>query len=204
MAGIYIHIPFCKSRCIYCGFYSTTHHEMRQRYVDAVCHEWQKYKESLKESVDTIYIGGGTPSQLEVPQLRQLLDVLPKSAKEITIECNPDDITEEYADALSVLPVNRVSMGAQTFDDERLRFLHRRHTSKQVPEAVRLLRSAGIRNISVDLMFGFPNETIEDWTKDIEAVLMLDVEHISAYCLMIEEGTALFNMGLVRYGLGGG
>ena len=196
MAGIYIHIPFCKSRCIYCGFYSTTHHEMRQRYVDAVCHEWQKYKESLKESVDTIYIGGGTPSQLEVPQLRQLLDVLPKSAKEITIECNPDDITEEYADALSGLPVNRVSMGAQTFDDERLRFLHRRHTSKQVPEAVRLLRSAGIRNISVDLMFGFPNETIEDWTKDIEAALMLDVEHISAYCLMIEEGTALYDMGL--------
>ena len=149
MAGIYVHIPFCRSRCIYCGFYSTTHHELRQRYVDALCHEWRGYKEMLKEPVETIYIGGGTPSQLEASQLQQLLDVLPKSAKEITLECNPDDLTEEYVAALSQLPVNRVSMGAQTFDDERLRFLHRRHTAGQVPEAVRLLRNAGIKNISI-------------------------------------------------------
>jgi oxygen-independent coproporphyrinogen-3 oxidase len=113
---------------------------------------------------------------------------------EITIECNPDDITPEYAEALTALPVNRVSMGAQTFSDDRLRFLHRRHTSGQVRTAVDLLRRNDIHNISIDLMFGFPQETIDDWQEDIRRALELDVEHLSAYCLMIEEGTVLYEM----------
>ena len=154
--------------------------------------------------IDTIYLGGGTPSQLTTDQLRQLFLYINKVypltthhsplTPEITIEMNPDDVTPEYAAVLPQLGINRVSMGAQTFDDERLRFLHRRHTSSQVPQAVKILRDAGIQNISIDLMYGFPNETLDDWERDIDAALALGVEHISAYCLMIEEGTPLWKL----------
>ena len=203
MAGLYIHIPFCASRCIYCGFYSTTSLKWRQRYVDAVCKEMSLPPAPSIERgrIDTIYLGGGTPSQLTTDQLRQLFlyinkvyDLPTRAGSEITIEMNPDDVTPEYAAVLPQLGINRVSMGAQTFDDERLRFLHRRHTSSQVPQAVKILRDAGIQNISIDLMYGFPNETLKDWERDIDATLALGVEHISAYCLMIEEGTPLWKL----------
>lgn len=206
MAGLYIHIPFCASRCIYCGFYSTTSLKWRQRYVDAVCKEMSLPPAPSIERgrIDTIYLGGGTPSQLTIPQLEQLFLYINKVypltthhsplTPEITIEMNPDDVTPEYAAVLPQLGINRVSMGAQTFDDERLRFLHRRHTSSQVPQAVKILRDAGIQNISIDLMYGFPNETLKDWERDIDAALALGVEHISAYCLMIEEGTPLWKL----------
>ena len=202
MAGLYIHIPFCKSRCSYCGFYSTTHSELRQQYVEALCKELSTLNSKLS-TLNSIYLGGGTPSQLTIAQLEQLFIYIDKvyslpsiqggsgGPSEITIECNPDDITADYAAALPRLGINRVSMGAQTFDDQRLRFLNRRHTARQVPQAVEHLRQAGIRNISIDLMYGFPDETLEQWELDIDAVLALDVEHISAYCLMYEEGTPL-------------
>ena len=205
MAGIYVHIPFCKSRCIYCGFYSTTGLELRQRYVDALCREME-IRSLPPSSIETMYIGGGTPSQLTIPQLRQLFIYINKvydlpfllegdgGRLEITIECNPDDVTDEFAEGLKTLPVNRVSMGIQTFNDERLRFLHRRHTASQAVEAVERLRKAGIQNISIDLMYGFPGETLNDWQQDIEAAIALNVEHLSAYCLMIEEGTPLYRM----------
>ena len=193
MAGIYIHIPFCKSRCLYCGFYSTTRSDLRQRYVDAVCKEWQIRANYLNENVRTIYIGGGTPSQLSSKQLRQLFDTI-GTAEEVTLECNPDDVTEEYVAILSQLPVNRVSMGVQTFSNERLRFLHRRHTAEQIPQAIGRLRAAGIQNISIDLMYGFPDETLADWHRDIEQALALKVEHLSAYALMYEEGTPLYRL----------
>ena len=196
MSGIYIHIPFCASRCIYCGFYSTTGMELRQKYVDVVCKEMTMREVSAP--IETIYLGGGTPSQLTSEQLRQLFLCINKvyapCATEVTIEMNPDDVTPEYAETLSQLGVNRVSMGAQTFNDERLRFLRRRHSSSQVYDAVRILRDAGVRNISVDLMYGFPGETVDGFRCDIDASLALDVEHISAYCLMIEEGTALHRL----------
>ena len=221
MAGIYIHIPFCRSRCIYCGFYSTTALQLRQEYVEAVCRELEKRafeergrgfeegerafeeggrrKEKGEYLTNTIYLGGGTPSQMTIGQLRQILDAVyiynnVAEDAEVTIEVNPDDVTEDFVRGLSTLPVNRVSMGAQTFDDERLRFLHRRHSASQVSEAVRLLRDAGIRNISVDLMYGFPEESLDDWQHDISSALALNVEHLSAYCLMVEEGTPLYNM----------
>ena len=220
MAGIYIHIPFCRSRCIYCGFYSTTALDLRQRYVDALCREMEirgtRKEEGGKrndEEIETIYLGGGTPSQLSPAQLHQIFEAIyiynnvygqiispssfllpPSSIKEITIEVNPDDVTVEFAAALRQLPVNRVSMGIQTFDDQRLRFLHRRHTARQAIETVSILRAAGIRNLSIDLMYGFPGETLSDWQSDIDSALALNVEHISAYCLMIEEGTPLHRM----------
>ena len=204
MAGLYIHIPFCASRCIYCGFYSTTRLDLRQQYVDALIRELVEVGKSkmLKDdSISTVYLGGGTPSQLTIPQLHQLFDAIyiynkVESDAEVTIEMNPDDVSVPYADTLRQLGINRVSMGAQTFDDERLRWLNRRHTVAQVGQAVKILRAAGIRNISIDLMYGFPNETIDDFVHDIDEVIKLDVEHISAYCLMIEEGTELYR----RYG----
>ena len=204
MAGLYIHIPFCASRCIYCGFYSTTRLDLRQQYVDALIRELVEVGKSkmLKDdSISTIYLGGGTPSQLTIPQLHQLFDAIyiynkVESGAEVTIEMNPDDVSVPYADTLRQLGINRVSMGAQTFDDERLRWLNRRHTVAQVGRAVTILRAAGIRNISIDLMYGFPDETIDDFVRDIDEAIKLDVEHISAYCLMIEEGTELYR----RYG----
>ena len=201
MAGLYIHIPFCKSRCIYCGFYSTTDTALRQRYVDAVCQEMisrskKDEGENMRTGIQTIYIGGGTPSQLTLGQLGQLLEKARTvfdvdDNAEVTVEVNPDDVTEELAVGLRAIGVNRVSMGAQTFDANRLRFLNRRHTARQVEEAVSLLRQSGFDNISIDLMYGFPDETLNDWQQDIDAALRLGVEHLSAYCLMIEEGTPL-------------
>ena len=172
---------------------------MRQQYVEALCKEMEMEREKRKvksDKVKTIYLGGGTPSQLTTEQLRQLFyniyKVYGRDAEEITIEMNPDDVTETYAEALPELGINRVSMGAQTFDNARLKFLHRRHRAEQVEQAVKRLRKAGIQNISIDLMYGFPGETLDDWQRDIHAALALNVEHISAYCLMIEEGTVLY------------
>ena len=200
MAGLYIHIPFCKSRCIYCGFYSTTHLSLRDSYVSALCHEMEmRSRNVLFQQLSTIYIGGGTPSQLSISHLHDIFKCIDNhfhvdDDAEITIECNPDDVTPSFAEALRELPINRVSMGVQTFNDERLKFLRRRHSSEQVLQAIERLRIAGIGNISIDLMFGFPNETLEEWESDIEQALNLHVEHISAYSLMYEEGTPLYNI----------
>ena len=200
MAGIYVHIPFCRSRCIYCGFYSTTDLEMRQKYVERLCDEMDERRNYLPDAVfDTIYIGGGTPSQLTPSQLvalvLQLYEVFPVSpSAEFTIEMNPDDVSAEYLENIRELPFNRVSLGIQTFSDERLRFLHRRHDSYGARKAVQLCRENGIDNISVDLMFGFPGETLEEWKSDVEAALDLEVNHISAYSLMYEEDTPLIKM----------
>ena len=197
MSGLYIHIPFCKRRCIYCGFFSTTMLSRRQEYVDALCQEMRLRPDS---NIKTVYLGGGTPSQLPPSMLRQLFDAISEcydldfEHSEITMECNPDDITEDFAEALSSLPVNRVSMGVQTFSDERLKFLQRRHDARQSRRAVELLRKVGISNISIDLMFGFPQQTLRQWEEDLKSAIALKVEHISAYSLMFEEGTPLQKM----------
>lgn len=199
MYGIYIHIPFCKSRCSYCNFYSTTFLDKRNRYVDSLCRELDLRSDYVHGECKTVYIGGGTPSLLSFYDMGRLLKYINKVYKvsqdaEITVECNPDDVTIAYADALKKLNVNRVSMGAQTFSDNRLKFLNRRHLSEDVLNAVRNLKSVGINNISVDLMFGFPCETLSDWKDDLDKVIDLDVTHISAYSLMLEENTPLYNM----------
>ena len=204
MAGLYIHIPFCESRCVYCGFYSTTSLKLRDAYVDALIKEMslrpilQELEEG--EKIETIYLGGGTPSQLTGEQLIRLFDGINKyisdinSDMEITMECNPDDVTDEFCQTLKQLPVNRISMGAQTFSNQRLRFLHRRHNAQEVKTAVERLRNIAINNISIDLMFGFPGENIEQWKSDIQEAISLNVEHISAYSLMYEVGTLLYRL----------
>ena len=206
MAGLYIHIPFCESRCIYCGFYSTTSLKLRDDYIDALCREMQmrpsKAALGNDEPIETIYLGGGTPSQLKGSQLNQIFSAIRKNYTltenieniEITMECNPDDVTGDFCETLKQLPVNRISMGAQTFSNERLRFLHRRHNAREVDEAITRLRNIGIRNISIDLMFGFPEESLFQWMNDIRHAIQLNVEHISAYSLMYEEGTPLYHL----------
>lgn len=200
MAGIYIHIPFCKTRCIYCDFYSTTRSELQSQYVGALCRELRMRKDYLKgEAVKTVYFGGGTPSQLNEEEFRQLFDVLEATyglgaAEEITLEANPDDLTEEYAAMLRRLPFDRISIGIQTFDDIALKLLNRRHNARQAVEAVAHCRKAGFRNISLDLIYGLPGETDKRWEDDLQQAIRLDVEHISAYHLTYEEGTRLYRL----------
>ncbi|MCD8289120.1 MAG: radical SAM family heme chaperone HemW [Prevotella sp.] len=200
MAGLYAHIPFCTSRCIYCAFCSSTKLALRGRYVDALLKEYALRKSYLGgEKIETIYLGGGTPSVLNTSDLARLLDVFLKDAEaeEITVECNPDDISRDFAKELVAMGVNRVSTGIQTFSPERLRLLRRRHTAEQAIAAVGFLREAGIENISIDLMFGFPRQTVNEWLCDVKKAVELAPEHISAYCLSIEPGTPLHAM-LVR------
>lgn len=202
MSGLYIHIPFCASRCIYCAFYSTVKHGQRSAYIDSLIHEMQLRTDFLPQgndaTINTIYIGGGTPSQISRTDIDRLFNNIYKvygcKISETTVEVNPDDVDANLVRCLVNNGVNRVSMGAQTFDDERLSWLHRRHSSKQVYEAVDCLRHGGIASISVDLMYGFPNQTAEQWQYDIDEVIKLGVEHVSAYSLMYEEGTPLYRL----------
>lgn len=207
MAGLYVHIPFCVSRCIYCGFYSTVDIDKRDEYLDALQKEIEIRNEYMNEDINTIYIGGGTPSALSNKQLERLFRIIGKFVEEknkcritenkefeFTIECNLNDLDDEKIDLLRESLVNRVSMGVQTFDDSRLKFIKRRHNSAQAKEVFRKLRKAGFGNISIDLMFGFPNQTIDEWGKDIDEAIGLQPEHLSVYSLMIEEGTPLYNL----------
>ena len=200
MAGIYIHIPFCKRRCIYCDFFSTTQSEKKSAYVRALCRELKMRRDYVEgEEIETIYLGGGTPSQLTEEELKAIFASIyhiykVKEDAEITLEANPDDLTPEYVAMLRQLPVNRISMGIQTFQEETLKLLHRRHTATQAIEAFRRCREAGFQNISIDLMYGLPGETLETWKEDLRQAINLRPEHISAYHLIYEEDTALWRL----------
>ena len=194
MAGIYIHIPFCYSRCTYCAFFSTTMLEMRSLYVDAVIKEYTLRQGYLPEGekIRTIYLGGGTPSQLGNKDLARLLHVLPvNETEEITIEANPSDMTEAKLKAWREMGINRLSIGIQSFDDTSLAWLNRRHSSKQALKVVKLAQALGYTNISIDLMYALPYQTMERWHADIDKALALGVQHISTYCLSYEPGTPL-------------
>lgn len=204
--GIYIHIPFCKSRCIYCGFYSTTNKELKERYVDALIREIHMRKDDFARlgtslspsSTSTVYFGGGTPSSLSVCDIERIVGALESTfngtPSEVTLEMNPDDVTKDYIKAVRQMGINRISMGIQTFDDSRLQFIRRRHNASQAEKAVMTIREEGIHNVSIDLMFGFPNQTMDEWVTDIDKAIALHPTHISAYSLMYEEDTPLFRM----------
>ena len=197
MAGIYIHIPFCKQRCNYCAFYSSTLYNIREQYIDALCKEITLRNDYAGgQRIDTIYLGGGTPSTLTVEQLQKICDTIYSTYTvahdaEVTIECNPDDLTPEFLDALRPLPFNRISMGVQSFDDAQLKRLGRRHTADKARLAVANARAAGYDNISIDLMFALPGSTQESWLHDLNSAIALSPDHLSAYNLMYEEGTPL-------------
>ena len=199
MAGIYVQIPFCASRCAYCDFFSTLKLEQAGApYVEALVAEARLRRDELRgESIRTLYMGGGTPSQLPLPLLERLAEGLRDvfdlaGVEEFTVEANPDDVTAQWCAALPSLGVNRVSMGVQSFEDEILRAIGRRHTAQQAVEAVANLRQAGINNISIDLIYGLPGQTVNSWTESVRQAIALKPEHISAYGLTYEEGTRLW------------
>jgi len=197
MASLYLHIPFCKSRCIYCDFYSGTDTSQRASYVQALCDELKLRSTYLPTRVlDSIYFGGGTPSLLQKEDFERLFEAIHtcftlSPTAEITLECNPDDLTPSYVAQLQELPFNRISIGIQSFDDAELRFLNRRHTAQQAQEAVALCQAHGFDNISIDLMYGLPNQTPETWRNTLAVAMSLGVQHLSAYSLMYEEGSPL-------------
>ena len=196
MAGIYVHIPFCKSRCAYCDFYSTTLGNVAMgRYVDAILTEAQLRADEIEQPVETVYFGGGTPSMLPPESLERLvagLHLWDLNCREMTIEVNPDDVTAGRAAAWREMGFNRVSMGVQSFVDEELRAVGRRHTAHQARQAIDTLRSAGFDNLSVDLIFGLPGQTVKSWQTSLNVALSVRPEHLSAYCLSYEPGTALW------------
>ena len=197
MAGIYIHIPFCKQRCTYCAFYSTTLYNIRERYVNALCKEIALRKEYAGcTPIETIYFGGGTPSTLTTEQLQRICATVYAThsvspTAEVTIECNPDDLTPDFLAQLKALPFNRISMGVQSFNDTQLKRLGRSHNADKARQAVKNAREAGYDNISIDLIFALPGSTITQWEHDLESAIALRPDHLSAYNLTYEEGTPL-------------
>lgn len=192
MAGVYVHIPFCKSKCGYCDFHSIPRLQLAGDYVDALLCE---LRARVDRPVSTVYIGGGTPSALPLSELSRLLSELPsEGVEEFTIEVNPDDVTREFADFLAQSPVNRVSMGVQSLVDAELKAAGRRHDAAGAVEACRRLREAGIANISLDLIYGLPLQTLESWRYSLSQLIALGPKHVSAYMLSIEEGTRFFAM----------
>ncbi|MDD3064239.1 MAG: radical SAM family heme chaperone HemW [Massilibacteroides sp.] len=197
MAGIYIHIPFCAKRCLYCDFFSSTDQQKKVSFLEAACRELVLRKEYLGgEKIKTIYFGGGTPSQLSAEDFGQLFDTITQNydlsnCEEITLEANPDDLTPGYVSSLRNLPFNRISMGIQSFHPDDLAFLNRRHSRGQAIQAVAICKTNGLQNISIDLMYGLPGQTEEAWLDNLKVAVALDVPHISAYHLIYEEGTPL-------------
>lgn len=195
MAGLYIHIPFCHTKCAYCDFYSTPHKADFAKYARALLEEFESRRYEINEPYGTVYLGGGTPSVLPIGILDCILGALPVSeASEITVEVNPEDITDTFAERLADSPINRVSMGVQSFSDKELAAVGRRHTAAQATDAIHILRKNGMANISIDLMYGLPEQTESSWEETVNTALELRPEHISAYTLMLEPGTRLWAM----------
>lgn len=201
MAGIYVHIPFCLQRCSYCDFYSTTSLDLRRDYSNALVLEISQRNNFFdnKTVIETLYFGGGTPSVMDIGQLHMICETLHNNfnlsqLQEFTFECNPDDINIDLAISLRRLGVNRISMGVQSFDDNELKMLNRRHASAKIPKAVDICRTAGFENISIDLMYALPGQSLKKWEENIDKAIRLDVEHISAYCLSFEENTPIYKL----------
>lgn len=200
--GIYVHIPFCKRKCFYCDFVSYDNKRERIRqYIDTVIEEIEDTASSFTKEhiVNTIYFGGGTPSLLDSRYIKTVLEVLRKnfnisSGVEITLELNPGTIDEEKLKTYQMCGINRLSIGLQTSNDRLLESIGRIHTYSEFLSAYNLSRRMGFNNINVDLMFGLPNETLEDVKKDVENIIELNPEHISTYSLIVEEGTLLEKM----------
>lgn len=195
MAGIYIHIPFCSQACHYCDFHFSTSLAMSSQMVEAICGEMTMQKGYLGvEPVDTVYLGGGTPSVLSASNLKRIFEVLRRefdlsSAGEITLEANPDDLSEEKLEVFSECGVNRLSIGIQSFFEDHLRWMNRSHSSEQALQCVDLARQSGIHDVSIDLIYGIPYHDHSVWEKDLQLAIAFDVPHVSAYCLTIEDRT---------------
>ncbi|MDE5786905.1 MAG: radical SAM family heme chaperone HemW [Duncaniella sp.] len=196
-SGLYIHIPFCHSKCAYCDFYSVPVRGLTAQFVDALCNELDTRLASWPFEITTVYIGGGTPSSLSDDMLRRIVDRLPMNRfDEFTIEVNPEDVTRERARAWLGMGIGRVSMGVQSLDDDVLRAIGRRHSAADAINAYRTLRESGFTNVSLDLIYGLPGQTVEGWCDTLNHILELRPEHLSAYSLSYEDGTRLNAMRL--------
>ncbi|MDX9697142.1 MAG: radical SAM family heme chaperone HemW [Bacteroidales bacterium] len=198
MAGLYLHIPFCKTKCAYCDFFSIASLQQKGKIVQAICCEIELQKKYLDdEPIDTIYFGGGTPSVLTIQELQLILLQIKKyhslkSDAEITLEANPDDLDYEYLKNLREIGVNRLSIGVQSFIDEYLILMKRRHNAKKAIEVISDAQIAGFNNISADLIYGLPGLTIKEWNYNLDVLLSLNIQHISAYHLTIEKNTLFY------------
>lgn len=196
MAGIYIHVPFCKQACHYCNFHFSTQTSNIDDYVNALLKEIEIQKDFFNGSIDSIYIGGGTPSLLSNSNISMIFEALEKNfnistVSEITMECNPDNLNDEYLLNIKKTPINRLSIGVQSFFDNQLQLMNRAHSANESINSVKRAQDIGFENISIDLMYGLPELSIDDWNKNLKTVGDLNIQHLSCYALTVEEKTAL-------------
>ena len=200
MAGIYVHIPFCKKLCFYCDFYHVISVNDNSAFIDALLKEASLRKDYLEsETVSTIYFGGGTPSVFSVKDLGTILNHINKLFRveqdcEISIELNPDDVLPDYLEGLKDLNINRISMGIQSWRDSDLKMLNRRHDSAQAIKALKDTLDAGFENITIDLIYGIPGMSLKEWESNLDFSLSFDIKHLSAYHLTFEPGTVFGKM----------
>jgi oxygen-independent coproporphyrinogen-3 oxidase len=198
LPGLYIHVPFCLSKCPYCDFYSTTSISLIPGWLEGVLKELHIYRDRFS-TFDTLYMGGGTPSLLNPGQVSKLMDFLFRNFEfspdtEITIEINPDDISQEKLNCYRDIGINRISLGAQSFDDRVLQYLKRRHTARQTEKALECIRAAGFGNVGIDLMYGFEGHTEEAWVGTMKKALDFRPEHLSCYQMTYSPKTPFGNM----------
>jgi oxygen-independent coproporphyrinogen-3 oxidase len=196
MAGLYIHIPFCRKACNYCNFHFSTSLKQINEMVSSIAKEMEIRAKEIDEEINTIYFGGGTPSLLHISLLETLMNSARKhyninDQAEITLEANPDDIDLEKAEAWKALGINRFSIGIQSFADENLKWMNRAHNAKQSITAIDIIKQTGFQNYSIDLIYGTPGQSMEGWVKDLRTAFELGVPHLSCYALTVEEKTAL-------------
>ncbi len=200
MAGIYIHVPFCKKICSYCDFYHVMAQSDNKQYINALNHEARLRRNYLgAQSVSTIYIGGGTPSVLQADEIKSILDNIVENFKidknpEVTIEVNPDDISDEFLEGLKKTMVNRISVGIQSWRDQDLSLMNRRHTASVAAMALEKIFDAAYENVTIDLMYGLPGMKTADWASNLDISFSYGIKHLSAYHLTIEAGTMLNKM----------
>ena len=199
MAGIYLHIPFCRKACHYCNFHFSTTHSLLPQMIDAICAEMEIRKDYLNEPMNTIYFGGGTPSICSNDQLTQLFNQIKETfainpLAEITLEANPDDITLEKLLFWKSVGINRLSIGIQSFLEEDLKWMNRAHDATQALNCIVLAKQAGFNNISIDLIYGTPTLSDKQWEQNVKQAIALDIPHLSCYALTVEARTALDKM----------
>lgn len=197
--GLYIHIPFCRSKCPYCGFYSIASISLVPRWLEAFKKEVDLYKGLFNAPFDSLYFGGGTPTVLTLTQISEIMDHLFTCYQftegiELTIEANPGDIDIDKCGGLKALGFNRVNLGVQSFKNDELKFLGRRHSGREAEEAIESMRAAGFENLGIDLIYGLKGQTLEGWMDNLEKALAFSPEHISCYELSIEKGTVFSSM----------
>lgn len=196
MSGIYIHIPFCKKACFYCDFHFSVSFKIKEKIITAICQELIIRKDFFdpKETISSIYFGGGTPSVLSIKEIDEILGAVyshynvEKNA-EITFECNPDDLTQDYLRELKFVGINRLSIGVQSFNDEYLKWMNRSHDASQSKKSIEYGAEAGFNNITLDLIYGLPQLSNKEWSANLNEALSLPINHLSAYSLTMEENT---------------